>query len=333
MLTPRLNCFTCLLVATTLANAALAQPYDPAPKQLRIMTWNVEWMFDDDTSDNRSGVAKEQSAPSRKFWDTKLAGVAKVIADADAHIVALQEIEGRKTLADIAGSIQSQYGLSFRYAFIEGMDSYLEQDVGFLVRDGLVSFRRQEQSREMFNSGDFYNISKHLIAEFRWSNVPNPLTMMNVHFRARAEAEKERVRQAKLARLWLDEPLRDGHDVILLGDLNSEHAAGTVAGDAAEIAGPAGPLSMVDTLSLLPDPKAATHLILDKQFDRIFVSRSLMQDGAGQDWSFERIEILDKAIIRGKKDGPEHWDERLTMSLEELDLSDHFPVVATFRLQ
>ena len=320
------------LTAVVLPNYCVAQQYDEAPRELGVMTWNVEWMYDDYAGDNRSKVAKENTAPSKEFWQTKLEGVSKVIADSRPHIVALQEIEGDQTLNAIRQMLRDKFNLSYRYAFIQGTDSFLEQDVGILTRNGLVSYRRQEQSKTMYDSGEYYNVSKHLIAEFRWSNVKRPLTLMTVHYRARAEAEDKRVKQAKLSRLWMEEPLAAGHDVIVLGDFNSEYFAGENKGDIAVLAGARGKPKLFDLLTQLKQPSAPTHLILNKQFDRIMASQSLVQDEAGKDWSFAGIEILDKAVIQGKKDGDEHW-ERLKMDPKELDLSDHHPVIATFQLK
>lgn len=316
---------------------ALAQPYDPAPSQLRVMTWNVEWMFDYYRGDNRSELAREQSATSKERWQAKVAGVAQVIAESEPEIVALQEIESDQTLREITRALRSDYQLNYRSAFMQGTDGATEQDVGLLFRykdthAGLVSFGRKEQSDVMFASRNFYSLSKHLVAEFRWENVESPLTLLNVHFRARAEKEDLRIRQARLARLWLQSPLNAEQDVILLGDLNTEHFAGKLEGEIAEICGHSGP-KMIDLLTRLEDSRNPTHLILDKQFDRIFVSESLMRDDPGQDWSFESIKILQDAIIRGDRDGEEHWNDRLSLDVEQLDLSDHFPVMATFTLK
>ncbi len=321
-----------LVLLGTFHATACAQPFDEAPPTLRVMTWNVEWMFDDYQGDNRSKLAKEQSSPSQEYWNTKVDGVAEVLATQKPDIIALQEIEGLQTLADIASRVKSKHSISYRYVFIQGTDTFTEQDVGMLVHNGVASFRRHEQSKTMFDSGEYYNLSKHLISEFRWSSVDSPLTVMTVHLRATAEAEETRVKQAKLARHWLEPQLIAGQDVILLGDLNSEHAAGNVDGDIAAIVGDSQ-VKMVDLLAQLPNPKLPTHLVLDKQFDRILVSESLLNDGPGMDWSFTGIEILSDAVVRGKRDGEEHWHNRLTMPLEELDLSDHLPVVATFELK
>ncbi|MCA9130570.1 MAG: endonuclease/exonuclease/phosphatase family protein [Planctomycetales bacterium] len=319
--------------AVALQQVAMAQPFDDAPKVLSIMSWNVEWMFDNYLGDNSSDLAKEQAAPSKEYWRNKVNGVAKVIADAGPQIVALQEIESERTLAELCSELKGQHKLTYRFAFITGRDSATEQDVGILFRDGLISYRRQEQTNAMFNSRDYYNLSKHLFGEFQWKQPSSKLTVLTLHLRARAEAEDLRVKQAKLARRWIEPQLHNGEDVIVLGDFNCEHLAGTLEGDAAEMVGAAGKPQMVDLLTHLEDPTMQTHLVLDKQFDRVFVSPSLMEDGPGQDWCFERIEVLVQPIVRGHRDGQEHWDNRLTMPVAELDLSDHFPILAQFRLR
>lgn len=321
-------------------NSAWGQPYDSAPPSLQVMTWNVEWMFDDELGDNRSSLAREQSAPSRAYWEAKRDGVAAVLAEHKPQIVALQEIEGLQTLIEIIARLKSEYGLSYRYAFIQGSDSFTEQDVGLLVRGGLASYRRHEQSWRMFESQQFYNLSKHLVAEFRWEDVASPLTVMTLHLRATAEAEDIRIKQARLARHWLERQLSAGEDVILLGDLNTEHPvagepghATSVGGDVAAIVGRADQPQLVDLLAHLADTAQSTHLVLEKQFDRIFVSQSLLVDGEGEDWCFAKIEVLPEAVVRGRRDGQEHWSQRRTLPVEGFDLSDHYPVIATFELR
>jgi endonuclease/exonuclease/phosphatase family metal-dependent hydrolase len=326
---------TCMALAIGgLPCTAKGQPYDVAPRVLRVVTWNVEWMFDDYTGDNRSDLAKEQSAPSREYWEAKLDGVAEVLAGINAHIIALQEIEGDQTLSELSRVLREKHRQSFRMAFIQGSDRFTEQDVGVLVRSGMIAYSRREQSKAMFASEQFYNISKHLFVEMRWNNVDNPLTLLNVHFRATADAEEFRLRQARLARHWLEPALARGEDVIVLGDFNSEAEPGVVERDIAVLAGASSAEPLIDLVSLLPDNRASTHLILDRQFDRIMVSRSMMEDGPGLDWVFQDIRLVQEPIYRGAKDGAEHWSRRLTASpADDLDLSDHYPVVATFKLQ
>lgn len=313
---------------------------DPPPAKLVIMSWNVEWMFDDNKQDNRSDLAREQSAPSHEYWQWKVNAVADAIAKCDATVVALQEIEGSQTLADIIKALRDKHQLSYRAAFIQGSDNFTEQDVGILQRSGLVHFRRHEQSKAMFDSQQFYNLSKHVVSEFQWRDVASPLTVMNVHMRATVEAESERTRQGKLARYWVDAQLSTEQDVVVLGDFNSEHAVGDLAGEMKELIEGSStatqrPAKLVDLLAFAPQGARRTHLILDKQFDRILVSNSLMVDDPNRrDWVFDNIAVrMDLAIRGAGSDGKEHWDHRLTMSTDQLDVSDHAPVVATFELR
>ncbi|RMF44297.1 MAG: hypothetical protein D6753_02960, partial [Planctomycetota bacterium] len=218
-----------------LPTGAVAQPFDPAPDRLSILSWNVEWMFDHDTRDNASRLSREQSAPSQAYWEAKLRGVADVIAASRAHIVALQEIEGVQTLRDLQDEIDDRHGIHYRFAFIPGTDTATEQDVGLLVRSasGLVAYCRHEQSYAMFSSREYYNLSKHIVAHFRWSNVAAPLVLLNLHLRATPEAEEIREKQIKLARRWMQPYLESGADVLIVGDFNTEYMVGQAGGDLA----------------------------------------------------------------------------------------------------
>jgi endonuclease/exonuclease/phosphatase family metal-dependent hydrolase len=242
----------------------------------------------------------------------------------------------------IADQLKSAHQQTYRHAFIEGNDSFTEQDVGVLHRSGLVAFRRHEQSKAMFDSQQYYNVSKHLACEFRWKDIDSPLTIMNVHLRATPEAEDLRVRQSKLLRQWMLPELTAGQDVIILGDFNSEYFArpassvSEAGGEIAILLGQSDQPGLSDLLEHLTDSHQSTHVVLEKQFDRIFASQSLMEDGPGKDWVFEKLEIITEGVIRGQRDGAEHWPKRLSATqedLKEIDISDHFPVVATFRAQ
>lgn len=330
----------CVLFLLALASSGqMALGFDPAPPKLNVMTWNVEWMFDDNPSDNRSDLAREQSSPSKEYWQWKVSAVANAISKCGASIVALQEIEGDQTLADIAAALRASHNVSYRYVFIQGSDRFTEQDVGLLYRSGLVEYRRHEQSREMFESERYYNLSKHLVGVFQWKNVASPLTVMTAHFRATEEAEALRVRQARLARFWLAPHLDKGGDVILLGDLNTERWVGDESFEMAVLTRGDGTDSkdtpLVDLLKHAAPESRRTHLILDDQFDRILASPSMtVDDPANQDWVFEKIVTRPDLVIRGAgADGKAHWDQRLTMPTLELDVSDHYPVVATFLLR
>jgi hypothetical protein len=125
-----------------------------------------------------------------------------------------------------------------------------------------------------------------------------------------------------------------GHDVIVPRRLQTRSTQpGVFKAISKPLQDPRGGKQMIDLLQSLPNPGQPTHLIIDKQFDRVMVSESLIEDSPGNDWSFLGIRVLDKAVIRGRKDGEEHWDNRLKKDTGEQDLSDHHPVIANFRLK
>ncbi|MEY4567344.1 MAG: hypothetical protein RLY14_2314, partial [Planctomycetota bacterium] len=272
---------------------------DPTPKTLRIATWNVEWLFDNYQGDNSSDLAKQQSAPSKEQWDWKVDAIANSIATLKPSILALQEIENRKVLEDITQILKQKHNLSYRVAFIEGFDKATEQDVGILFRDGLVEFSRLEQSGPMFRSKQYYNLSKHICARFRWGEGDNTeeLYIIALHLRARPEESETRIKQSKLIRHWLKDLARITPNLIILGDLNTEEKAGSVATNSDLGILLSGVTdqdddNLADLLEQAPADQRKTHLLLDAQFDRILASPSLITDDNGRsDLVFRSIEV------------------------------------------
>ncbi|MFM8326999.1 MAG: hypothetical protein ACKN9U_19230, partial [Pirellulaceae bacterium] len=150
--------------------------------------------------------------------------MADAIAKMQPTILAVQEVENRKVLLELTKELKDRHQLGYRVAFIEGFDSATEQDVAFLYRGGLVEFSRREQTKEQFDSQDFYNLSKHLFGKFQWQvdGRTETFTLLNVHFRAKPEESAIRLRQSRLARTWLQPHLDQGEHVIFLGDTNIE---------------------------------------------------------------------------------------------------------------
>jgi endonuclease/exonuclease/phosphatase family metal-dependent hydrolase len=313
---------------------------DPPPKTLRIATWNVEWLFDNYQGDNTSDLAKQQSAPSKEQWDWKVDALANSIANLKPSIIALQEIENRKVLEDIIQVLKQKHNLTYRVAFIEGFDKATEQDVGILFRDGLVEFSRLEQSGPMFRSKQYYNLSKHICARFRWGEGDNveELYLIALHLRARPEESETRIKQSKLIRHWLKDLARITPNLIILGDLNTEEKAGSVAenSDLGILLGGASTKdddNLTDLLEKAPNDQRKTHLLLDAQFDRILASPSLMTNDNGRnDLVFRSIEVRPDLVIRGQgiDTREQHWENYWNVATEERDLSDHYPVLAEF---
>ncbi len=315
---------------------------DPAPDQLKVATWNVEWFFDNNAADNQSKIAKEEMAPTPATWSWKRDAVAAVIAEMRPTVIALQEVEGRAVLFELIKRLKEAHKQTYRLAFVEGFDGATEQDVAILYQSGCIEYSRREQNNAMFKSDQFYSLSKHLFAKFEWeaSGHTESVNLVTAHLRAREEAAKERIKQSKLLHYMLRKQIESNENIVLLGDMNFESREGTkmINDDGIEaLTGretPSKEDDLIDLHSRLPTNARRTHLVLEREFDRILVSKSMMEDSPQvKDWVFEKVEIFPKLVIRGKDDNADHWEKRYTKPIEQREPSDHLPMMATFILK
>lgn len=309
---------------------------DRKPRSITVATWNVEWFFDDYAGDNSSDLAKKQAAPSRQEWEWKLAGLTSAIARMKPTILALQEVENRKVLRELTRRLDNMHGLKYRIAFIEGWDTFTEQDVAVIYRGGLIEYSCREQTAEMFDSRQFYNLNKHLFCQFQWGEGDDAesLTLLNVHLRAMPEKHALRQKQCKLIRAWLEQEIARGENIMVVGDLNTEEQAGSIS--------PGSDLSILcgletaeqsddlaDLNQFLP-PNARATFQAGQQFDRILASRSLIENAQRQkDLQFDGIVNRGDLVIVGDRDR-NHFNQFYEIPQQQRDYSDHYPVMAEF---
>lgn len=310
---------------------------DEKPKKLTIATWNVEWFYDAEQGDNYSDLSKEKSAPNEAEWNWKLDQVARVINEIDPTILALQEIENRRVLQALTKKLADKHGKGFRIAYIQGWDRFTEQNVAIIYRSGLVHYRCHEQTKEMFDSNDFNNLTKHLVAKFEWGKGKDKeeLTVITAHLRASAGKADVRKKQARLLHQWISEQITAGENVVALGDFNTEENAGSVnnKSDMAVILGRETKTENDDLFDLNENVNSdyrQTH-IGGREFDRIAVSRSMMEDDRRKkgDIVFSKIQTGKAVVVQGQPDKG-HFDNYYKIPRNERDVSDHYPVVAEF---
>ena len=310
---------------------------------LSVMTWNLEWFFDDNAGDNFSDLAKDKASPSRAEWNWKRDAVADSIAKANPSILALQEVENRRVLWYLARTLMENHKLPYDEVGIESRDHFTEQDVGFLFRPpvDVLTLIQGMYPKRLRSTNQYFDLSKHLhgVFEYEQDGTTETVIVLNVHFRSRAEATDKRTRQARLLHSWIASAIGEGQNVIALGDFNTEFK-GNRTGEKNEI-GIACGLETADTkddlvdLHLkLPNSDRPTHL-LGGQYDRILCSRSLIEDNPKRpDLVFSKIEVLRDLAIRNGQDSPkQHWDNYWKMPESDRDLSDHYPVMATFEMR
>ncbi len=318
------------------------------------MSWNVEWFFDENAGDNYSELAKEQTVSSRAQWDWKRDAVAQALAVARPSIVGLQEIENKRVLFYLRRALARNHNLSYQELYIEGNDFFTEQDVGMMhsvptaadtaagsmpsVDPVLVAMYGRTQAQRRDKS--LADVPKHLAVTFDVlsGDAQEQVTIVNLHLRAKAEAAEIRTRQARLVHAWVAEKLKRGENVIVLGDANTEQSVfpaqpGTdmhvlVGQETADTAD-----DLIDLNEQLPVDQRQTHLLNNKMFDRILVSKSLMQDDPSRtDLVFAKMQRLSELSVRGDVDVPEvHWEQYWQLSDDARDVSDHWPIMASFQ--
>ncbi len=289
--------------------------------ELRVVTWNLEWFNDADRSDDPSELGRDMAAPDAALFRQRVVAVAAAIAALDPTLVALQEVENEKVVADLAAELRSRHARAFQVAFVPGRDSHTGQEVALLVRDTVqVRKERRFDFRPFVGRSGFKDLSKHLVVELTVGG--EPLTVVIVHLITNPE---DRRRQAHTLRAWI-EPLVAKTNLIVTGDFNTgirfnetrpESEMGILRGF--------GTPSRADDLFDVHERLAsrATH-VNGQEHDRMLLSPRL-SDQIGL--RFKKAETRRDLAVHGKVDSSRTVDYALPPA--EQDLSDHFPLVVT----
>ncbi len=293
-----------------------------AADTFRVATWNIKWCFDHRTGDNSSRIAREQSAPSRAQWRWRVEQLADAILEIGPDVLALQEIEDGDAVLEIADELNDR-GADYEVSFVQGLDSHTEQDVAFLVREGLA-FEGQRFAFTHRGDSDFKNLSKHQLLSVNVNGIP--VSIINVHLITRSV---QRMRQARTLRDWIDSLDQNSH-LIVIGDTNvsldyedtrPNSDIGTIRGLATTT--PADDLfDLHEHLSV--GDRATFHS--GRHLDRILISRHFSRPGG---LIFGTIVNRRDVAVRGDFVDRASW----STDNDERDLSDHYPLVATFTIE
>ncbi|TWU03570.1 endonuclease/exonuclease/phosphatase family protein [Neorhodopirellula pilleata] len=311
-----------------------------------VMTWNLEWFFDDSKQENYSPLSQEKSAPSRGDWNWRRDAAANVIAQTQPSVVAVQEVEGQRVLWYLSQALDRQHQLKYDEYLIQGNDHFTEQDVGFLVESNteMVSSIRGNVTPRMKKAGRFGSVSKHVAAviDVPVGDQTESILIVNVHLRSGESGAAIRAKQAASLNEWIRR-WSANHQIdhlIVLGDFNTEESAGQInLGSELAVFQSRSTESSDDDLVDLHDHirlgDRQTHLLTGKQFDRILVSPSLIIDEPGVlDLTLGNVSVRRDLVVQGDVDTPvEHWEQFWQMPESERDLSDHYPVMAEFVIQ
>ena len=307
-----------ILISTSGSGKVSAQKVE-----LRVATWNLEWFNDHDVSDDSSRIGRDFAAPSRQDYDERLEAFAEAIHNLRPTILAVQEVENERVVQDLTDRLQQLYDLDYAVGFVRGHDSYTGQDVALLI-EGDVPFEVNRFNFSEFRSDDdFKDLSKHLWVEITVAG--EKITLVNVHLVTNRD---DRKRQARTLRAWTSE-IASSDKLILLGDFNvgqrfnqtsPEGTMGIIRGFGTS----ATDDDLFDAHQWLGE--RATH-VSGRELDRILVSPALL-DEAGLKLS--AIDVHPDLSIRGDED--EGRQVNYLLPADEQDLSDHYPLIATFEI-
>jgi exonuclease III len=206
----------------------------PNKSTLRLVQYNVEWLFIDEYSAAKcpgTGCAWTNVSEA----ETHLSYVAKVVQDLNPDILNLCEVEGCDELNQLADQLSNadEYNVYLK----KGTDTGTGQNVGMLTKiDPLVSLYRTENRFsypiEGSKCGSTYTsgsqdtgVSKHYITEFTFTELQ--IAFISAHLIA-IPTDPERCAQREAQAMVLQEMIYNyllkDYEIIFIGDLNDYDA-------------------------------------------------------------------------------------------------------------
>ena len=192
---------------------------------LRIMQYNVEWLFldyyksSDCPGDGCTWKNETQASTHLKY-------VTDVINDYQPDIINFCEIEGCDELNSVIDFTTELYNPYL----IQGTDTSTGQNVGMLTKiDPLIDLYRSEDTYEypIENSQCGYTgtghtgVSKHYITTFQWNDIK--VAYFAVHLLAyptQPDRCAKREAQAKIMEQEIIKKVNEGYEIFFIGDFN-----------------------------------------------------------------------------------------------------------------
>jgi len=292
--------------------------------KLTIMTFNAEFLFDGVRPDGQADFPWKESLDEAK---NHMAAVAEVIKSANPDIVNLVEVENLATLEELNTTFLSGY--NYRAYLVEGTDSYTRQNVGLLTRIDPVDGQVHRTEDKGVSGSVTKSVSKHYHTKIHVGDTD--VTFIGIHLLAQPsnQARKlEREAQADAIRNLAVAQAASGGETVIWGDCNDYD------GDCPDVAA-STPISTV--LSELKEMRTdvtsddLVGVVCQKQLPQALRYTAWWDkndDGAAQANEFTSIDhILISPWLAGKLQSVE-----IIHSYNPAEVSDHFPIVATFAL-
>ena len=316
---------------------------------VKVAQYNVQNLFDLQRSgrEYKEYIPFTQANWNKKTYNIKLKNIARVLADIDADIVALEEIESSKGLKDLQKTLQTM-GLYYKYAAIADRKKTT-------VHVALLSKYKPLYTKELA-VGRSYKYRNILEAKFSINN--QELYFFVNHWKSKSAPESSRIVSAKVVQKRL-ENLGYNKNIILTGDFNSDyeeymrfkrkrklndtngitginHILKTIDNQATASQVALKPNTLYNLWYDLPREERWNYIHRKKPqtLDSIIVSKPLLRQGGityiyGSFGHFLKNYLLYKKrinswYIRYRKKSRRHMGK---------GYSDHLPIIATFKFE
>ncbi len=290
--------------------------------EFKVATYNVENLFDA----KKDGSEYEEYTPNNKHgWNEsmlriKIASIARVIADIDADIIALAEIENREVLEQLNKALGNR---AYPYVFYPNKKERVNIETALLSRFPIEKTKTitiKDQARGI------HKISLKINSK--------PLDVFINHWPAYLEKEDERAIYAQTLRGELEKEKE--REFVLLGDLNSPYQVqrdnwGNALVNVLQAGDKNAPF--YNLWYELPQDKRYSHSYGKKKtaLDHIIISKTL-SDGKNIDYKTSSMSLFIKPYMLDNDGNPKRWqisNKGKGVHLGE-GFSDHLPVTAIF---
>ena len=215
----RVSLFLCFALAAAMTVASVA-----SAESVRFATFNVYWLFDDEPPLQRWAERRRDQT-----WEETLAKVADAIAQIDADVIALQEVEDRRAVKALNDALAERNQAYPHFWVGAGTDPFTGQDVAILSRFPNITepILAYPALRQDFSSEEGKDrvaaLQKFMRADLEISG--NPVTVYALHLKSKlgnqADSDGERLAQARMIRGLVRARLEKGRpNVVVMGDFN-----------------------------------------------------------------------------------------------------------------
>lgn len=268
--------------------------------ELKIASYNVENLFDGNPANSKYDDYKvcDLGCPwDKKQYEDKLKRTAKIVNDIGADIIALQEVENRDVLKDLANLTKYKY-----YFFAKPNGTSVGN--GFLSKLPFKYTRyypvKQTRSRDIVR------------VDIEFGN--EIISLYNVHFPSNRNSPSTKIKAATA----LKDALKDGKNSVILGDFNSEYGENFILKDLISE-------NKFFSLWMYKDKKDRFSHVSKRAIDNVLLLKSYFLDSSKVRYKEGSFEVFKKPYMFDEKGNLKKLNKKMFL------YSDHYPI--TFELK